>query len=99
LLVTDGSLDMTQQLQALPAEILDRLVRIHAALSPEALTGDGEIPEPVWRERKAELDGQLIGLQMAHGLSQDGIGEDVVFAEFDRRQDLARRGQLRRARP
>jgi hypothetical protein len=90
---------MTEKLQALPDDVLDRLVRIHAALSPDALTGDGEIPEPVWRERKAELDGQLIGLQLNHGLSQDELGEDAVFAEFDRRQDLARRGQPRRARP
>jgi hypothetical protein len=90
---------MSQRLQALPDDALDQLVRLHTALSPEALTGDGEIPESVWRERKVELDGQLIGFQMSHGLSQDDIGEDSVYAEFDRRQDLARRGLTRRARP
>ena len=90
---------MTERLQALPDDVLDRLVRIHAALSPEVLTGDGEIPEATWQEREFELDGQLIGLQLNHGLSQDDIGEDAVFAGFGRRQELARRGQLRRARP
>jgi len=90
---------MTERLQALADEVLEQLVRIHTALSPEALTGDGEIPSAIWQGRKFELDSQLIGLQLNYGLSQDDIGEDAVFAEFDRRQDLARRGQHRRSRP
>lgn len=90
---------MPDKLQVLSDDTLVHLMRIHAALSPEALTGDGEIPETTWRARKLELDGELIRLQLAHGLPQNDIAEDAVLAEFDRRQDLARRGQLRRARP
>jgi hypothetical protein len=51
-------------LETLPEDAFARLMELHTALSPEALTGDGEIPEPVWQARKFELDAALISLQL-----------------------------------
>jgi len=89
---------LSAALEKLSDEHFARLVSIHSQLSPESLTGDGEIPEPVWQERKVELDGALIALQAEHGLSNDDIDEAAVFTEDVRRNDLARRGQRPRVR-
>lgn len=71
------------------------LMSLHAALSPEALTGDGEIPQAQWEARKFELDAQIISFQLRHGLSQDDIDEDAVYREHSSRIDLARRDRPR----
>lgn len=90
--------DMSLPLENLPDDILRRLVELHSALSPEALTGDGEAPEQVWEAREHELKEELLVLQQTHGISQDDIDEVAVFRESDRRLDLTRRGQRPRVR-
>ena len=86
---------MTQTLESLPEDVFTRLVELHAELSPEALTGDGEIPESAWQARKFELDAALITLQLTYGLSQDDVDEAAVYREHDRRLEQSRRGQRR----
>lgn len=77
----------------IPDDKLDELSRIHSRLSPESLTGDGEIPREVWEKTKSELDARLLALQSELGLSQDDVGECSVFAEHDRRLEERRRGR------
>lgn len=84
---------MSLVVKNLPDEVLQKLMLIHSGLSPENLSGDGEIPLAQQRARKLELDARLFGLMAQHGLRQCDVEEDLVFEEFDRRQDLARRGQ------
>lgn len=77
----------------IPDDKLYELAGIHTRLSPESLTGDGEIPAESWQRTKAELEAQLLALQRELGLSQDDAGECAVYAECDRRLDLRRRGR------
>lgn len=82
-------------LSELSDEQFSTLLSLHAALSPESLTADGEIPQAQWEARKFELDAQLITFQVRHGLSQDDMNETAVYREHDRRLDQARRGRPR----
>lgn len=90
-------MDPGMRLSQLTDEQLDRLVGIHAGLSPENLTGDGELPQSVWMAKQRELERQLVSLIAELGIAQDDSDEASVFAELARRQE-DRRGSRPRLR-
>jgi hypothetical protein len=63
--------------------ILEAIVAVYSDLSPENLSGDGELPMTQVRHRKSVLDRQLRGLLTAYGQPVDEL-EAYDWAESKR---------------
>jgi hypothetical protein len=70
--------------------ILEALLGVYSGLSPENLTGDGELPRTVVRQRHAELSRQLKGLKIAFGREVD---ESEVYDWHRSKQEYNRSRQ------
>lgn len=73
---------------------LQLLVRIHSQLSPESLSGDGELSPVSIQIAKSALDAELVSTGARLQMCQDDLDEDSVFSEYDRRLEAHRRGRL-----
>jgi len=75
--------------------ILEAIVGVYDSLSPENLSGDGELPITTIRRRRADLERRLRGLTLALGreVSEDQAYEwwksKVAFNDADRQRKAA----------
>lgn len=72
---------------------LHLLVRIHSQLSPENLSGDGELSASSIRIAKSALDADLVAVGSRLQMVQDDLDDSSVFSEYDRRLEAHRRGR------
>ena len=79
---------MPTTLRELSDDNLASLGRLHFELSPEHLTCDGELPEPVWKARQVALVANLAILRASLGLTEETSGELAVYDEIERRRIL-----------
>ena len=86
---------MSSALQQLSDESLERLVGIHSSLSPESLTGDGELPPEVWVPRQKQLESDLRQFAAEHGLAADATDDLAAYSELGRRMNLRRPRRMR----
>ena len=70
--------------------ILEAILGVYSGLSPENLTADGELPQSAVRQRYAELQRKLKGLQMAFGRNVD---ETEIFDWYRSKQEYERSRQ------
>lgn len=70
--------------------ILEAILGVYSGLSPENLTADGELSRSAVRQRYAELQRKLKGLQMAFGRNVD---ETEIYDWYRSKQEYERSRQ------
>lgn len=70
--------------------ILEAILGVYSGLSPENLTADGELPRAAVRQRYAELQRKLKGLQIAYGRE---VSESEAYEWYRSKQEFQRSRQ------